>query len=270
MSSVMCMSNQLLPGLIYVADIYFSVHVNGQPWPYLAVEPRKYLFRFLDTSVSRSFQLYAEADKKVGTRIPFSVIGSDAGLLASPVSTTQLDISMAERWEVVFDFSSYAGQNITLKNTGNVAADDDFDGTDRVMRFMVGNSVSDNTNNGPLPASLRSVPLPPAKTGVDRSYEFERSGGEWRVNGITWADVQDRVIAKPERGAVERWGLINSAGGWSHVRHIFETLAEILLTQIFIFSQFTSTSSTFKSLAALVALVVFFHTNRLHSKMSYG
>ncbi|KAG9701728.1 oxidase cueO precursor, partial [Aureobasidium melanogenum] len=69
------------------------IHVNGQPWPYLAVEPRKYLFRFLDTSVSRSFQLYAEADTKVGTRIPFSVIGSDAGLLASPVSTTQLDIS---------------------------------------------------------------------------------------------------------------------------------------------------------------------------------
>ena len=105
------------------------------------------------------------------------MIGSDAGLLASPVSTTQLDISMAERWEVVFDFSSYAGQNITLKNTGNVAADDDFDGTDRVMRFMVGNSVSDNTNNGPLPASLRSVPLPPAKAGVDRSYEFMRSNG---------------------------------------------------------------------------------------------
>ncbi|KAG9960498.1 oxidase cueO precursor, partial [Aureobasidium melanogenum] len=196
------------------------IHVNGQPWPYLAVEPRKYLFRFLDTSVSRSFQLYAEADTKVGTRIPFSVIGSDAGLLASPVSTTQLDISMAERWEVVFDFSSYAGQNITLKNTGNVAADDDFDGTDRVMRFMVGNSVSDNSNNGPLPATLRSVPLPPAKTGVDRSYEFMRSNGEWQVNGVVWADVQDRVIAKPERGAVERWELINSAGGWSHPIHI--------------------------------------------------
>ncbi|CAD0100682.1 unnamed protein product [Aureobasidium mustum] len=196
------------------------IQVNGQPWPYLAVEPRKYLFRFLDTSVSRSFQLYAEADKKVGTRIPFSVIGSDAGLLASPVSTTQLDISMAERWEVVFDFSSYAGQNITLKNTGNVAADDDFDGTDRVMRFMVGNSVSDNTNNGPLPATLRSVPLPPAKTTVDRSYEFMRSNGEWQVNNVVWSDVQDRVIAKPERGAVERWELVNSAGGWSHPIHI--------------------------------------------------
>ncbi|KAI4715643.1 oxidase cueO precursor [Aureobasidium sp. EXF-10727] len=196
------------------------IQINGAPWPYLNVEPRKYLFRFLDTSISRSFQLYAEADKKVGTRIPFTVIGSDAGLLASPVSTTQLDISMAERWECVFDFSGYAGQNITLKNTGNVAADDDFDGTDRVMRFVVDNSVSDTKNNGPLPTTLRSVPLPPAKTGIDRSYEFMRSNGEWQVNGVTWADVEDRVIAKPERGSVERWELINSAGGWSHPIHI--------------------------------------------------
>lgn len=247
-----------------------SIHVNGQPWPYLAVEPRKYLFRFLDTSVSRSFQLYAEADTKVGTRIPFSVIGSDAGLLASPVSTTQLDISMAERWEVVFDFSSYAGQNITLKNTGNVAADDDFDGTDRVMRFMVGNLVTDNSNNGPLPATLRSVPLPPAKTGVDRSYEFMRSNGEWQVNGVTWSDVQDRVIAKPERGAVERWELINSAGGWSHVRLSPKPLFETMLTQLSIFSQSTSTSSTSRSLAALVVPAVSFLTNKLHSRMSFG
>ncbi|KAI4791120.1 oxidase cueO precursor, partial [Aureobasidium sp. EXF-8845] len=196
------------------------IQVNGQPWPYLKVEPRKYLFRFLDTSVSRSFQLYAEADKAVGTRIPFAVIGSDAGLLASPVDTTQLDISMAERWEVVFDFAKYAGQNITLKNTGNVAADDDYIATDRVMKFVVGDTVKDNTNNDPIPTDLRNVPLPPAKSTVDRSYKFERSNGEWQVNGVTWADVEDRVIAKPERGSVERWELINSAGGWSHPIHI--------------------------------------------------
>jgi bilirubin oxidase len=124
---------------------------------------------------------------------------------------------MAERWEVVFDFAKYAGQNVTLKNTGKVAADDDYIATDRVMRFVVGDTVKDNTNNGALPATLRNVPLPPAKSGVDRSYEFQRTNGEWQVNGVTWADVQDRVIAKPERGAVERWELINSAGGWSHV-----------------------------------------------------
>jgi bilirubin oxidase len=218
------------------------IQVNGQPWPYLKVEPRKYLFRFLDTSVSRSFQLYAEADKAVGTRIPFAVIGSDAGLLASPVDTTQLDISMAERWEVVFDFAKYAGQNITLKNTGNVAADDDYIATDRVMKFVVGDTVKDNTNNDPIPTDLRNVPLPPAKSTVDRSYKFERSNGEWQVNGVTWADVEDRVIAKPERGSVERWELINSAGGWSHVSFTFHLLARTSL--ICHHSQSTFISST--------------------------
>jgi bilirubin oxidase len=29
------------------------IHVNGQPWPYFNVQPRKYRFRILDASVSR-------------------------------------------------------------------------------------------------------------------------------------------------------------------------------------------------------------------------
>lgn len=107
-------------------------HVNGQPWPYLAVEPRKYRFRFLDASVSQSYQLYFE--NKAAKRVSFSVVGSDAGLLLNPVSSNQLDISMAERWEVVFDFTSFAEQNVTLKNNRNVGADDDYSGTDKVMR----------------------------------------------------------------------------------------------------------------------------------------
>lgn len=85
------------------------------------------------------------------------MISSDAGLLTKPVSTTQLDISMAERWEVIFDFSSYAGQNVTLRNNRDVGADDDYNSTDKVMRFMVSPTILDNTNNGPLPATFRDV-----------------------------------------------------------------------------------------------------------------
>jgi bilirubin oxidase len=192
---------------------------TGQPWPYLSVEPRRYRFRLLDTSVSRSFQLYAEADKKPGTRLPFYVVGSDAGLLSAPVQTTQLDISMAERYEVVFDFAGLEGQNITLRNMRGVAADDDYAATDRVMRFVVGKSVSSQANNQ-LPTRLRNVPLPPARAGVDRKFEFARSNGEWQVNGVVWSDVNDRVLATPKRGDVEVWELHNGGGGWSHPIHI--------------------------------------------------
>ncbi|CAD0092306.1 unnamed protein product, partial [Aureobasidium vineae] len=196
------------------------IHINGQPWPYFKAEPRKYRFRLLDTSVSRSFQLYIEADKQPGARLPFYVVGSDAGLLGAPAQITQLDISMAERYEIVIDFAGFQGQNITLRNMRKVAADEDYAATDKVMRFVVGQTVSSDVGNGPLPTKLRDVPYPPSKTGVDRTFEFARSNGEWQVNGVTWADVNDRVLATPKRGDVEVWELHNGGGGWSHPIHI--------------------------------------------------
>ena len=152
------------------------VHVNGQPWPYFEVEPRKYRLRFLDTSISRAFSLYFEDDQRIGTKLPFQVVGSDAGLLSRPVITTSLEIAMAERWEVVFDFADIANKSIILRNNREVHRDEDYEGTDRVMRFVVGNSVSDTTNNGPVPESLANLDLPPAKTNVDRTFRFGRRG----------------------------------------------------------------------------------------------
>lgn len=193
------------------------IHVNGQPWPYHKVEPRKYRLRFLDTSISRAFKLTFEVD---GKAVPFHVIGADTGLLTKPVPTSSLEISMAERWEVVFDFEKYAGKNVTLKNGRDVQHDEDYNSTDKVMQFVVGSSVTDSTNNGALPPALRNVPFPPKKSGVDRSFKFGKSNGAWTVNGVTFADVNNRILAKPQRGAIEVWELENSSGGWSHPVHI--------------------------------------------------
>ncbi|KAH6638234.1 oxidase cueO precursor [Boeremia exigua] len=193
------------------------IHVNGQPWPYHKVEARKYRLRFLDASISRAFKLTFEAD---GKAIPFHVIAADTGLLTKPVQTSNLEISMAERWEVVFDFGPYAGKNVTLKNGRDVQHDEDYAATDKVMQFVVGTGAPDTTNNGPLPGTLRTVPFPPKKNGVDRTFKFGKSGGAWTVNGVTFADVNNRILAKPQRGAIEVWELENSSGGWSHPVHI--------------------------------------------------
>ncbi|KAF2716563.1 hypothetical protein K431DRAFT_307685 [Polychaeton citri CBS 116435] len=210
-------------------SVYGDVfHVNGQPWPYLKVEPRKYRFRFLDASISRSFQMYLEADTAAGKRIPFTVVGADTGLNEKPVSTTQLDISMAERWEVVVDFSGYAGKNLTLKNNRDVAADLDYPQTDKVMRFVVDQKTNGNSqpwDTASLPSTLRRVNYPPAAANpsqVDRSFVFGKSnGGDWTVNGHKWSDgPTERILAKPQRGAVEVWELVNGGGGWSHPVHI--------------------------------------------------
>ncbi|THZ89958.1 oxidase cueO precursor, partial [Aureobasidium pullulans] len=180
-------------------------HVNALPWPFLKVEPRKYRFRVLNTGISRSYQLYFEPDKTPGTRSAMTV----------------LDISIAERWEVVFDFTSFSGQNVTLKNNRQVAADIDYNSTDKIMRFVVGTSTTGVVSKDELPAVLRTVPFPTPKTTVDRSFEFQHSNGRWQINGEVWSDGPEaRVLAKPERGAIEVWELKNGGGGWSHPIHI--------------------------------------------------
>ena len=193
------------------------IHVNGQPWPFHKVEPRKYRLRFLNAAISRAFKLTFEVD---GKAVDFNVIGADTGLLNEPVKSSNLEISMAERWEVVFDFTQFSGKNVTLKNGRDVQHDEDFAATDKVMQFVVGKDVKDTTNNGNLPSALRNVPFSPMKSGVDRSFKFGKSGGAWTVNGVTFADVKNRILAKPQRGAIEVWELENSSGGWSHPVHI--------------------------------------------------
>ena len=69
---------------------------------------------------------------------------------------------MAERYEVVFDFAPFAGQNITLRNTDDVGADKDYLHTDKVMQFVV--SSAPVTDTSVVPNSLGQVSFPPHKT----------------------------------------------------------------------------------------------------------
>lgn len=66
--------------IAYYGDI---IHVNGVPWPYLNVEPRKYRFRILDGSTSRYYKISIETSS--GTKIPMKVIAT--GTLAAPLDT---------------------------------------------------------------------------------------------------------------------------------------------------------------------------------------
>ncbi|KAK1984723.1 multicopper oxidase [Colletotrichum cereale] len=188
------------------------VHVNGQPWPFFQVEPRKYRLRFLNAAVSRSFVLYFMRQTG-GAEIPFEVVASDSGLLAGPVAASALAMSMAERWEVVFDFSQHAGQNVTLLSQRAVGQDKDYGATDQVMRFVVGQTAA-AADASAVPARLRDVPFPPPKgNGVDRRFVFHLQNGLWKINGVVFGDVQNRILAKVPRGTVEIWEFENGGGG---------------------------------------------------------
>lgn len=149
----------------------------------------------------------------VNARIPFQVIATDAGLTTHPVQTSDLYVSVAERYEIVFDFSAFAGETIELKNfpkANGIGTDDDYINTDKVMRFTVAKDpVSDDSS---VPQTLRAPTAPletnsPASSGIDHHFRFHRTNSEWRINGVGFADAKNRILANVPRGKIEIWEL---------------------------------------------------------------
>ncbi|KAK8045866.1 hypothetical protein PG996_013930 [Apiospora saccharicola] len=202
------------------------IHVNGQPWPYMDVEPRRYRFRILNAAVSRDWALYWTRlgdDKK----LPFQVIASDAGLFTHPVTISDdvLYISVAERYEIIVDFAHYAGQSLELRNldhAGGIGVDVDFVETGKVMRFNVASKRTDDPST--VPAKLNEhVRFPPGSSEtrpVDHHFRFHMSRDEWLINGVAFSDVAHRVLAKVPQGTVEVWELENASPGWTHPIHV--------------------------------------------------
>lgn len=185
-------------------------------WPFVNVEARKYRFRLLDAALSRSFKLYMIASGAPDVRVPFTVIGADSGYLDHPVNTTDLIISMAERWEIVVDFEQYKGQNITIMNERNFQVNDDFPETDKIMRFVVADDKTSDVGNGPIPAHLADLALPEVHTVVDKNFTFARNNAnprDWTINGVKFSDVENRILANPGQGKVQRWRLTNASPG---------------------------------------------------------
>ena len=89
---------------------------------------------------------------------------------------------MGERYEIVFDFSSFSGKNVTLRDTQGVGQNIDYAATDKVMQFVVGNTVSSKDNNGDLPSTLRAVPFLPDNIEADKDFRSE----ERRVGKECW------------------------------------------------------------------------------------
>ena len=200
--------------------------VNGVPWPEMPVEPRRYRFRILDAAVARSFEL-ALSVKGSSTPLPLTVVATDGGIMETAQAAPSLRISMAERYEVVIDFSKLAGKTLLL---GNVSPKNniDFATTSVVMQFQVGTTVTDTANNATAPGTtLRDRPptmaLTPTPSMPTRTFEFKREHGQWTIDGSTWADVIasgfTATFATPKLGDVEVWTFTNPHGGWFHPTH---------------------------------------------------
>jgi spore coat protein A, manganese oxidase len=162
------------------------VLVNGVPWPNLKVKKRLYRFRVLNASISRGYRL------QMSNSTPMSVIGTDGGLMPQVQQTTQLRIGMAERYEIVIDFSKYTpGTKLQLLNLG-VPNSTDFDNTGKIMQFEVVNDAFDPKDNALPTGGLYS--LNPNKevwdlkeTEIQGTTKIEvlRQNGEWKIQSTS-------------------------------------------------------------------------------------
>lgn len=194
---------------------------NGKPWPVMEVERRKYRFRLLNAGISRSYDLALSSDE------PFTVIGTDGGLMPEPQEVGNMRFGMAERYEIVIDFAKYdIGDKIVLKNL-QPKNNREFSQTDVIMRFDVVGEASNKRNNQ-IPSELNpenhAMLLDESQAVRTRKLSFQRDNGLWTINGQTWHDVIasgfKEVVANPGLNDIEIWELENRSGGWFHPVHI--------------------------------------------------
>jgi suppressor of ftsI/bilirubin oxidase len=90
-----------------------AVFINGTPCAYLDVATRAYRFRVLNASNARTYRLgFRTAD---GKSMPFTLLGTDAGLLAAPRRCDEAFIASAERLDLLMDLSDLSvGDTLTL------------------------------------------------------------------------------------------------------------------------------------------------------------
>jgi spore coat protein A len=148
-------------------------------------------------------------------------IGSDGGLLPSPVPHDGIDLAPAERMDVVVDFARRpAGQRVVLVNEFGT------DNTGLVMRFDVGPAGPDDSRV-PERLSAGYRVLRRADAARTRSMVFQSRDHNgvhrWLVNGEPFDP--HRVHARPALGTTEIWQLV---GDLHHPIHLHLSHFQVL------------------------------------------
>lgn len=197
----------------------FITLVNGMIWPKMSVENRLYRFRLLNASGNRYHNLALSKDlQNLTPEEELIIIGNDGGLIDQPIrlksSEQFLRIAMAERYEIIIDFSQYTlGTQLYLHDAKNVNGKLILE---PLMRFDV-NEISPYRDS--LPNKLRpieTVEISQAKK--TRTFKYEKQDNKWKINNKTW-DMH-RIDANPNLGDVEIWNLVNTQAGKRHPVHM--------------------------------------------------
>ncbi|HLF73718.1 MAG TPA: multicopper oxidase [Anaerolineales bacterium] len=228
------------------------IMVNGNTWPVLNVEQRRYRFRFLNGCQSRF--LILDFSNIPGVQV--WQIGNEGGFLAAPVNITAMGntllMGLAERADLIVDFTNVpVGQQIL----SNIGPDEPFGGgipgvdfdpadpgsTGQVMAFNVGPAVAADPTTPPQFLVLPAIPALPAESVTRPLALIElmssvHDGPSEAVLGNVDGDMAmhkmwaDPVSENPAVGATEVWELYNFTAD-AHPMHIHEITFEVVNRQ---------------------------------------
>ncbi len=234
--------------------------VNGRTWPVLPVEPRRYRFRFLNGCNSRFLSLKIVsnplAHRPARAALPFWQIGSEGGSLPNPVELDELLIGLAERFDVIVDFTGLRpGTELYLINE---APDEPFGGgrpgrdfepadpgtTGQVMKLVVVPLASTDTSVPPDQLTLPTfTPLGAASNtrrvslNEEDSAVLEGVGPRAALLGTvdplgnpTHLGWDDPITENPALNATEVWEILNFTED-AHPIHIHEVMFQVVNRQ---------------------------------------
>jgi spore coat protein A, manganese oxidase len=213
--------------------------VNGITWPILDVEPRQYRFRVLNGSDSRFYNLFLSSAQVI------QQIGTDNGLLPSPVPLTQMLIGPGERKDIILDFSnpSLWGQTIIVRNNAKTpfpkGSAVNPQTTGRIMAFRVNKALDSNYPLTDLPATLRP-PIVPLQTTLparklilfEAEDEFDRLKpmlGTVDDGVLQW---HEPITENPMLNSTEIWEIYNETMD-AHPIHLHMVSMQLINRQKF-------------------------------------
>ena len=208
---------------------------NGVIQPFLNVDRRRYRFRLYAPGPSRWWELSFWD----GTNFyPFWQIASDGNLLPQAIKVSSVRLAVAERVDIVVDFSKLPAKTSTLYIVNRLEQVNGRGPTGRVLspgqpivKVIVGSSVPDGSADIDAlaaigqPFKMRDLPdmdfptlVARANKAPTRTWRFERGNGAWQVNGKFFDE--NTVNAAIPVGSEETWLIQNPGGDWRHPVHI--------------------------------------------------
>lgn len=227
-----------------------AMMVNGNTWPFLTVEKRRYRFRLLNGCNSRFLIL----DFAGIPGVKVWQIGTEGGFLTAPVDLTAggntLLMAPAERADIIVDFTAVPRGNHVLRNAG---PDEPFNGlpidevadpdtTGQVLQFRVVPAVGPDRSTPP--SFLRLPRVAPLRTRQTRKLvlaeEMSMDAADAPIAaklGTVEADGRyvprmwsEDITENPAVGAVELWEIYNTTAD-AHPMHVHDVFFQVVNRQ---------------------------------------